>query len=114
MFEFVPLWNITVFFAYALRRGNCETCGVKVEKVPWADGKSTLTKTYMQFLATWAKRLSWKEVAVTFHTSWEKVFRSVEWAVQWGLANRDLSNVQSIGVVNPASSFLLLLVSAEA
>jgi transposase len=58
MFEFVPLWNITVFFAYALRRVNCETCGVKVERVPWADGKSTLTKTYMQFLATWAKRLS--------------------------------------------------------
>ncbi|MGD0099272.1 MAG: ISL3 family transposase [Acidobacteriota bacterium] len=98
MFEFVPLWNIAVFFAYALRRVNCETCGVKVERVPWADGKNTLTKTYMQFLATWAKRLSWKEVAVTFHTTWEKVFRSVEWAVQWGLAHRDLSNVQSIGV----------------
>ncbi len=98
MFEFVPLWNIAVFFAYALRRVNCETCGVKVERVPWADGKNTLTKTYMQFLATWAKKLSWKEVAVTFHTTWEKVFRSVEWAVQWGLAHRDLSNVQSIGV----------------
>ena len=98
MFEFVPLWNIAIFFAYALRRVDCETCGVKVERVPWADGKNTLTKTYMQFLATWAKKLSWKEVAVTFRTTWEKVFRSVEWAVQWGLAHRDLSNVQSIGV----------------
>lgn len=66
--------------------------------MPWADGENTLTKTYMQFLATWAKRLSWKEDAVSFRTSWEKVFHSVEWAVQWGLANRDLSNVQSIGV----------------
>jgi transposase len=98
MFEFVPLWNIAVFFAYALRRVNCKRCGVKVEKVPWADGKNTLTKTYMQFLATWAKKLSWKEVAVSFRTTWEKVFRSVEWAVQWGLAHRDLSKVQSIGV----------------
>ena len=33
--EFVPLWNIAVFFVYALRPVNCETCGVKVEKVPW-------------------------------------------------------------------------------
>ncbi len=42
MFEFVPLWNIAVFFAYALRRVNCTRCGVKVEAVPWADGKHTL------------------------------------------------------------------------
>jgi hypothetical protein len=72
-----PLWNIAVFFAYALRRVNCPRCGVKVERVPWAEGKNTLTRTYMQFLATWAKRLSWKETAVVFRTSWEKVFRSV-------------------------------------
>jgi transposase len=52
----------------------------------------------MHFLASWAKRLSWKETAVAFRTTWEKVFHSVEWAVHWGLAHRDLSNVQSIGV----------------
>jgi transposase len=98
MFEFVPLWNIAVFFAYALRRVDCPSCGVKVERVPWADGKHTLTKTYMQFLATWAKRLSWRETAVVFRTTWEKVFRSVEWAVQWGLQHRVLSNVSSLGV----------------
>jgi transposase len=98
MFEFVPLWNIAVFFVYAMRRVSCPRCGVKVELVPWADGKHTLTKPYMQFLAAWAKRLSWKETAIVFSTTWEKVFRSVEWAVQWGLAHRELSNVRSIGV----------------
>jgi len=97
-FEFVPVWGIAVFFLYALRRVNCRRCGVKVEAVPWADGKNTLTKAYMQFLAKWAKRLSWKEVARCFRTSWEKVFRSVEWSVQWGLAHRDMSNIRSIGV----------------
>jgi transposase len=97
-FEFVPLWGIPVFFIYALRRVHCKRCGVKVEAIPWADGKHTLTNTYMHFLANWAKRLSWQEVARTFRTSWEKVFRSVEWAVQWGLAHRDLSNIRSIGV----------------
>ncbi len=97
-FEFVPLWGIPVFFVYAMRRVHCKRCGVKVESVPWAEGKQTLTNTYMQFLAAWAKRLSWQEVAVVFKTSWEKVFRSVEWAVQWGLAHRDMSNIRAIGV----------------
>ena len=98
LFEFVPLWGIPVFFLYAMRRVNCKRCGVKVEAVPWAQGKHTLTNAYMQFLAAWAKRLSWQEVAVVFKTSWEKVFSSVEWAVQWGLAHRDLTNILSIGV----------------
>jgi transposase len=97
-FEFVPLWGIRVFFMYALRRVHCKQCGIRVESVPWGEGKHTLTNTYMQFLATWAKRLSWQEVARVFKTSWGKIFHSVEWAVQWGLAHRDLSNVRSIGV----------------
>ena len=97
-FEFIPLWGIPVFFLYALRRVNCIRCGVIVEAVPWADGKHTLTKVYMQFLASWAKKLSWQETARCFKTSWEKVFHSVEWAVQWGLTHRDMSNIRSIGV----------------
>jgi transposase len=98
LFEFVPLWGIAVFFSYVMRRVDCRRCGVKVEAVPWAEGKHTLTRAYMQFLAGWARRLSWKEVAEIFHTSWEKVFRSVEWIVEWGLANRDLSAITAIGV----------------
>lgn len=75
-FEFIPLWGIAVFFVYALRRVDCRSCGVKVERVPWAEGKQTLTTAYMQFLAAWARRLSWKETAAVFRTSWDKVFRS--------------------------------------
>ena len=52
-FEFVPLWGIAVFFLYALRRVACPDCGVKVEVVPWAEGKSHLTTTYAWFLAGW-------------------------------------------------------------
>ena len=52
----------------------------------------------MGFLARWARRLSWRETARAFQTSWEAVYRSVEWFVQWGLAHRELSGVESIGV----------------
>ena len=97
-FEYVPLWGIPVYLLYALRRVQCPRCGVKVERVPWAQGKQTLTRSYMQFLATWAGRVSWQEVAGFFHTSWEKVFHSVCAQVEWGLAHRDLSGIQTLGI----------------
>lgn len=97
-FEFVPLWGIPVFFVYAMRRVNCPDCGVKVESVPWGDGKCRLTNTYKWFLARWAKRLSWREVAVVFRTSWDSVYRAVRHAVFWGLAHRDMTEIEAIGV----------------
>jgi transposase len=97
-FEFVPLWQIAVFFVYAMRRVDCPRCGVTVEQVPWAEGKCTMTTTFRWFLARWAKRLSWQEVADAFWVSWEDVFRSVKYAVSWGLAHRNLSGIEAIGV----------------
>jgi transposase len=97
-FEFVPLWQIAVVFVCALRRVDCPSCGVVVEQVPWASGKSRLTTSYQWFLAGWARRLSWKEVATVFHTTWEHVRDSVRHAVRWGLVHRDLAGVEAIGV----------------
>ena len=97
-FEFVPLWGIAVHFVYGMRRVDCPTCGVNVEQVPWCDGKHHLTTTYRWFLAGWAKRLSWQEVACAFRTTWQNVFRSVKHAVSWGLAHRDLSRIEAIGI----------------
>lgn len=97
-FEFVPLWGLKVFLVYAPRRVACPDCGIKVERIPWAHGKCPLTETYAWFLASWAKRLSWKEVAAAFHMSWDSVFLAVEMAVAWGLAHRDLSAIESIGI----------------
>jgi transposase len=97
-FEFVPLWGIQVFLIYAMRRVDCLACGVRVETVPWAEGKHHLTKTYGWFLAGWAKRMSWTDVADAFRTSWENVFRSVEMAVTWGRAHMSLDGVKALGV----------------
>jgi transposase len=97
-FHFVPLWGIAVVFTYAMRRADCPKCGVTVERVPWAEGKSHLTTTYQWFLATWARRLAWKEVAEAFRTTWENVFRSVKHAVRWGLDHRSLDGVEAIGI----------------
>jgi transposase len=98
-FEFIPLWGFLIFLLYTMRRVDCRRCdAVLVEEVPWGDGKRTLTKAYMLFLARWARRLSWKETAEAFRTSWDKVFDAVEHVVTWGLAHRTLGEIDAIGV----------------
>jgi hypothetical protein len=95
---FVPLWGIPIWFRYAPRRVDCAQHGVIVEHIPWSEGKRPVTCAMMGFLARWARRLSWRETAQIFQTSWEAVYRSVEWFVQWGLAHRQLQGVESLGV----------------
>ena len=97
-FDFVPIWNIPVCFRYRMRRIKCSEHGVKVERVPWSDGKSHLTKPFELFLANWAKKVSWKEVAESFNTTWDNVFRSVKSVVEYGLQNRNMDNITAIGV----------------
>ena len=85
---------------------SCMPCGASIVRpaawwsstFPGPTGKSRLTTTYQWFLAGWARRLSWKEVASVFHTTWEHVRDSVRHAVAWGLVHRDLSGAEAIGV----------------
>lgn len=97
-FDFVPFWGIAVVFVYTMRRVNCRDCGVKVEQVPWAKGKSPTTTTYAWFLSQWAKLLSWSDVAGMFRASWSTVFNAVEMAVEWGRSHADFTDVTAIGV----------------
>jgi transposase len=96
--SFVPLWGIPTYFRYAPRRVQCAEHGVIVEHIPWSDGKRPVTCAMMGFLARWARRLSWRETAQVFQTSWESVYRSVEWFVREGLAKRKLEGIESVGV----------------
>ena len=90
--------GIPTYFCYAPRRVQCAEHGVVEEHIPWSEGKRPVTRAMMGLLACWARRLSWRETARVFQTSWEAVYRSVEWVVQWGLAHRQLRGVESLGV----------------
>ena len=72
----------------------------------------------MLFLAHWARRLSWKETASSFRTSWDKVFQAVEYVVKWGLEHRTLEVISAIGVDEIAYSkghkYLTLVYQIEA
>jgi transposase len=95
---FVPLWGIVCHFFYPPRRVECAEHGVVVEHIPWSQGKSPVSTPMMGFLARWARRLSWRETARVFGTSWEAVYHSVEWFVTWGRAHRELEGVHSVGI----------------
>jgi len=99
LFEFVPLWGFPVYLTYRMRRVSCKACGrVVVEKVPWSTGKHHLTDIYRCFLARWAKKLSWTEVARSFRSSWDQVYHSVQYVVEYGIAHRRLDHVTALGV----------------
>jgi transposase len=98
-FEFIPLWGGS--------SSCCTPCGASiaavapqwvVEEVPWGEGKRTLARAYMLFLTRWARRLSWKETAEAFRTSWDKIFDAVEHVVTWGLEHLTLGQIDAIGV----------------
>ena len=117
-FAFIPIWGYAVMLLYAMRRVQCGRCGVKVESVPWAVGKHSLTKAYMLYLAHWARKLSWKETALSFGTTWDQVCQAVEYVVQWGLEHRVLGPLRAIGVdeihIGQSHKFLTLVYQIEA
>jgi len=117
----VPLWGIPVRWGYAPRRVACDRCGVRVEAMPWNEGKRPWTRAMMVFLGRWARRLSWRETAEAFGVSWEAVYRSVQWLVAWGLAHRVLAGLTALGVDElhwrkgkRAANFLTVLYQVDA
>lgn len=97
-FRFIPLWGYKVEFIYRPRRIECPEHGIRVEYLPWADGKNPICKPFRAFLAHWARHLSWQETARQFKVTWKNVFESVEYVVEYGLKHRVLNNIRSIGI----------------
>ncbi len=93
-----PVFKFALALIYTMRRVDCPVCGVVVEKVPWATGKEGLCEGFRLFLAHWARKLSWEEVALSFKVSWTDVYASVQWGGDDGLKHRGLENIQAIGV----------------
>jgi transposase len=98
LFSYVPIWGFPVYLSYHPRRVKCKIHGIVTEHLPWAKGKERITNSHKIFLAVWAKRLSWAEVAKIFNTSWDTVFSAVRSLVDWGLEKRSLEDITTIGI----------------
>jgi transposase len=94
----VPLWGLNAELCYAPSRVHCPRCGVKVEKIPWCQGKSSLTTPLVILLAERSKLLALEVVAKMFGVSWPTVGSAVKQAVAYGLAHRRLGKLGSLGI----------------
>jgi len=97
-FKFVPLFGYQVTIVYTPRRVSCVEHGVVIEWMPWALGKRPICKAFALFLASWSKTLCWSDVAKKFHVSWDIVYESVKYVVNYGLLNRSLDKIEAIGI----------------
>ena len=72
----------------------------------------------MLYLAHWARKLSWKETALSLGTTWDQVCHAVAYVVQWGLEHRELGTLRAIGVdeihIGQSHKFLTLVYQIEA
>lgn len=95
----VPLWGIAVKLVYRPARVRCAHCkGIRVEEIPWAQGKSRLSKGIIWLLGRWAKLLAWNVVAKLFNVHWNTVATAVRESVAYGLEHRELGSILYIGV----------------
>ena len=83
---------------YAPCRVCCESCGIHVEKVPWAAPRARVTKALAHEIAVWTRRLSWKDAAELFRVNWKTVMAVVKGVVEWGLKHRKLKAVHEMGM----------------
>lgn len=95
----VPLWGIPVSLRYAPARVTCPKCGqIRVEAIPWSQGKCRLSSGLVWLLASWCKLLAWDQVAKLFGLHWNTVATAVRQAVAYGLEHRDMGQVLYIGI----------------
>jgi len=65
---------------------------------PLGDGQALLDSRSHALPRAPARKLSWKETAESFHTTWDKVHDSVSYLVRYGLEHRLLGPIRAIGV----------------
>ena len=88
-----PLWLV-----YAPYRVWCPTCGLRVERVPWAEKWQRVTHALARAVATLARKLDWTSVATHFRVNWKTVASVVEATVLWGLAHRRWWPLHVVGI----------------
>lgn len=67
---------------YSIRRVQCPKCGVKVERVPWAEPDSGFTERFEDFVALLAQKTDKTTVAKLLRIAWTSVGRIIERVVR--------------------------------
>jgi len=87
-----------VWLVYAPYRVWCRQCGLRVERIPWAEKWQRVTQSLARTVAAFARDLDWTAVARHFRLNWKTVASVVEGAVLWGLAQRRWQPLHRVGI----------------
>jgi transposase len=84
--------------AYAPRRVVCPDCGVRVERVPWAERWSRVTRSLFRAVAELARRADLSTVADHYAINWKTVASVIRRTVEWGLKQRRQRPLRVLGL----------------
>jgi transposase len=90
--------HLVLVIAYKPRRVVCPACGVRVEKVPWAERWSRVTRSLGRAVAELARRTDLSTVARHYGINWKTVAHVLGQVVAWGLARRRKKPLRTIGI----------------
>ena len=69
-----------------------------MERIPWSEGKSPISRHLIAVLATWSRLPAVGHGGQALRGSWTTVVGAVDAAVDHGLARRDLSRLRYLGI----------------
>lgn len=84
--------------AYSPRRVVCPDCGVRVERVPWAERYSRVTRSLARAVAELSGRTDLSTVAGHYRINWKTVATILHRVVEWGLKRRRKKPLHVIGL----------------
>ena len=87
-----------LILTYSPRRVVCPSCGVRVEKVPWAEPYSRVSKGLALAVAVLAREASLSAVAGHYGINWKTVASILHQVVVWGLKRRRRKRLRVIGL----------------
>jgi len=94
----LKLRHLPLVIVYRPRRVVCPTCGVRVEKVPWADRWSRVTTSLARVVAELARAADLSTVAREYQINWKTVAGILHQVVEWGLAQRRQRALRVLGI----------------
>jgi transposase len=94
----VALGGVVVWLVYHLRRVECATCGIRVERVPWAAHDSRFTLALEELGAFLARITDKSTVSSVLGVSWRAVGRMVQRVVGDLLDPNRLDGLRRIGI----------------
>ena len=92
------LFQFKTYLHCRVPRTECEDCGVKQVKVPWARKSSGFTLLMDSMIVILAQHMPAKTVADIIGEHDTRIWRVLEHYVQEARSNEDFSNVHSVGV----------------